>query len=249
MKQEHGLWLMSGLALIVGVFWIVLALKPVTEGAALSKDAFQQTLNSVEGKQLLTQQIEFIFKDPSFEVKVPNENTLKEDVQACVFPGNTDEAKLKQWDDQKEVLEDKYLEANLDLELAMLRELDILPAVKNIDTVTRELTNHVLGSNFDDSKFPMPVGASMQAVLSSPVIITCDMSKKSDDRIEHPVERIKKHILENPVLGGKVEEIRKIKLNKGELANLIEMDLVNVYRKIATDTKEIYKRELTLLKK
>jgi len=136
------------------------------------------------------------------------------------------------------------LEANLDLELAMLRELDILPAVKNIDTVTRELTNHVLGSNFDDSKFPMPVGASMQAVLSSPVIITCDMSKKSDGKIELPIERIKKHILENPVLGGKVEEIRKIKLNKGELVDGIERDLVNVYQKIVIDIKTIYETTL-----
>jgi len=236
---------MSGLALIVGVFWIVLALKPVTEGAALSKDAFQQTLNSIEGKQLLTQQIEFIFKDPSFEVKVPNENTLKEDVQTCVFPRNTDEAKLKQWDDRKEVLEDKYLEARLNLELAMVKEpINIVKEVEMIDTVRGELVNHISKSNLNSSKFPMPVGASMQAVLSSPVIITCDMSKKSDGKIELPIERIKKHILENPVLGGKVEEIRKIKLNKGELVDGIERDLVNVYQKIVIDIKTIYETTL-----
>ena len=127
----------------------------------------------------------------------------------------------------------------------MVKEpISIVKEVEMIDTVRGELVNHISKSNLDSSKFPMPVGASMQAVLSSPVIITCDMSKKSKDTIELPVERIKKHILENPVLGGKVEEIRKIKLNKGELVDGIERDLVNVYQKIVIDIKTIYETTL-----
>ena len=52
MKQEHGLWLMSGLALIAGIFWIVLALNPVTQSQLALETQVEAIINNINPGQL-----------------------------------------------------------------------------------------------------------------------------------------------------------------------------------------------------